>query len=535
MPPAVVVGTDVFDRFLDENDLRDVRHRVCDDDGARSAASSPRRCPRRRRARPRGVPATSRGTRWRCAPRACSRTRSTSRSPASTRPTCCRTTTPSASARLRQLVDGDQARLRLDLHRARQGLPARHAVPPRGGEDGGRSSSGWSGAPTAGASTPTSRAWRARTTSTRPRPLTAEDGIAAVALGLGRERRRRRARACASARATAAHAPVLLREGHPERTRSATSGRSTSPRRRGRRRSEPHVRELRRFGLEVAEHDGTLAAVGSTYSPENDAVYDGHRRGRACAWSRFAPILKHGVFPLAEILATAARRSASAGMGRAGRDRVRGEPVGPGPAQPTRVRLPADAAARPRARRRSLEIGELDAAAAPLPEPDGARQRPRSTASATWWSSTSTASTAAGAARPRPRSARLNAELVAAQAALPADRRRALGLGRPLARHPGHLGPDLRRARHRRGRLPRLPGDAVAGEPLLPEPDRRSSVGYFTVNPESGEGFVDWDWLAAQPASEERAVVRHLRFEAPRARPDERPAQRGLIFKPAKR
>ncbi len=25
-------------------------------------------------------------------------------------------------------------------------------------------------------------------------------------------------------------------------------------------------------------------------------------------------------------------------------------------------------------------------------------------------------------------------------------------------------------------------------------------VGYFTVNPDDGDGFVDWDWLAAQPA-----------------------------------
>jgi hypothetical protein len=40
-------------------------------------------------------------------------------------------------------------------------------------------------------------------------------------------------------------------------------------------------------------------------------------------------------------------------------------------------------------------------------------------------------------------------------------------------------------------------------------------VGYFTVNPDVGEGMVDWDWLAAQPAKEERACVRHLRFAAP--------------------
>ena len=37
-------------------------------------------------------------------------------------------------------------------------------------------------------------------------------------------------------------------------------------------------------------------------------------------------------------------------------------------------------------------------------------------------------------------------------------------------------------------------------------------VGYFTVNPDAGEGFVDWEWLAAQPAVEEHGCVRHLRF-----------------------
>ena len=40
-------------------------------------------------------------------------------------------------------------------------------------------------------------------------------------------------------------------------------------------------------------------------------------------------------------------------------------------------------------------------------------------------------------------------------------------------------------------------------------------VGYFTVNPDLGEGMVDWDWLAAQPAEEERGCVRHLRFTEP--------------------
>jgi len=58
---------------------------------------------------------------------------------------------------------------------------------------------------------------------------------------------------------------------------------------------------LEEYGLETAEKDGTLSMVGSTYSRENDAVYDGiSRSGRRVV--TFAPILKHKVFPLADIL-----------------------------------------------------------------------------------------------------------------------------------------------------------------------------------------------------------------------------------------
>jgi len=42
-------------------------------------------------------------------------------------------------------------------------------------------------------------------------------------------------------------------------------------------------------------------------------------------------------------------------------------------------------------------------------------------------------------------------------------------------------------------------------------------VGYFTVNPEAGEGFVRWDWLRSQPALSERGGVRRLRVESPMA------------------
>ncbi|MBI4248399.1 MAG: histidine kinase, partial [Elusimicrobia bacterium] len=54
--------------------------------------------------------------------------------------------------------------------------------------------------------------------------------------------------------------------------------------------------------LEAAEEDGTLAPVGSTYSAENDRVYDGiFRKGPRLV--TFANVLKSDVFPLASLLA----------------------------------------------------------------------------------------------------------------------------------------------------------------------------------------------------------------------------------------
>ena len=41
------------------------------------------------------------------------------------------------------------------------------------------------------------------------------------------------------------------------------------------------------------------------------------------------------------------------------------------------------------------------------------------------------------------------------------------------------------------------------------------NVGYFTVNPESGDGEVDWEWLEAQPAISSLAHVRHVRLDEP--------------------
>jgi hypothetical protein len=57
-------------------------------------------------------------------------------------------------------------------------------------------------------------------------------------------------------------------------------------------------------------------------------------------------------------------------------------------------------------------------------------------------------------------------------------------------------------------------------------------VGYFTVNPESGEGALDWEWLEAQPARSEGRFVRHLRFTEPLMVKISGRQQRGVILKP---
>jgi CheY-like chemotaxis protein len=59
--------------------------------------------------------------------------------------------------------------------------------------------------------------------------------------------------------------------------------------------------KLIKYDLETAEKDGTLAYVGSTYSVENNVITDGLSRSGPRVVT-FAPILKNRLFPLPEIL-----------------------------------------------------------------------------------------------------------------------------------------------------------------------------------------------------------------------------------------
>jgi CheY-like chemotaxis protein len=58
---------------------------------------------------------------------------------------------------------------------------------------------------------------------------------------------------------------------------------------------------VKSFSIEDAEADGTLSSLASTYSPENDALYDGTSRSGIRIVS-FSPILRNRIFPLPDII-----------------------------------------------------------------------------------------------------------------------------------------------------------------------------------------------------------------------------------------
>ena len=65
--------------------------------------------------------------------------------------------------------------------------------------------------------------------------------------------------------------------------------------------ADPSHTLLKKYELNEAERDGTLSYVGSTYSSENDTIHDGlSRYGKRVV--TFAPILRNKIFPLPEIV-----------------------------------------------------------------------------------------------------------------------------------------------------------------------------------------------------------------------------------------
>jgi hypothetical protein len=356
-------------------------------------------------------------------------------------------------------------------------------------------------------------------------PMKAGDGIAAVALGLGK---------------TVVEGAPCFRfcPAYPQHNVEFStvedmvknSQREFWALRMGDAHPEPEWREegqLVRSSLDVAEEHGVLHWLGSTYSPENNAVYDGVSRDGTRMVS-MAPILKLGLFPLSEILSELLR------VGEAGTSSpveiefavnfstpdgapkefafLQLRPLSPARemdevelAHTSREELICESPS-------VLGHGHMDEILDLVVVDRNRFERAQSRECAT-------------------AVARFNAELARE------GRHYALfGVGRWGSTHPW-LGIPVRWA-------------DIAGARVIVEAGFKDfrvtpsqgthffqnltslGVGYFTVNQETDEGFVDWDWLAAQPASEEMGCVRHIQLDRPISVTMNGTIQRGVIKKP---
>jgi len=288
-----------------------------------------------------------------------------------------------------------------------------------------------------------------------------------------------------------------------------------------------HEGPLVRLDLKAAEEDGTLASIASTYSAANNAIYDGVGRPGVRLVS-FAPILKHDVFPLAEII----RELLILGM--AG------------------TRLPVEiefAATLPRSRGDKAEFGFLQLRPlAPSKEDadvelSGVDEKRVFCESPSIMGHGRVSNLRDWIVVDRNRFERSKstecAEVVARFNARLKEEGRPYGLigvGRWGSTHPW-LGIPVK-------------WEDISGAGVIVEAGFRDfrvtpsqgthfyqniaslNVGYFTVNADVGEGSVDWDWLESLPAVAEEGSVRLIRFEEPAVAILNGRKRKGVILRP---
>ena len=281
------------------------------------------------------------------------------------------------------------------------------------------------------------------------------------------------------------------------------------------------------FPIRIAEADGTLHMVASTYSVENHAVYDGLSRPGARIIS-FAPILKHGLFPLPQILDQVMTIGEDA-MGRP----VEIEFAVQLPKRPGDDAEFGFLQMRPLVMSREgeeLKMGEVEASrlicqsAKVLGHGRIADLRDVIVVDFNRFERARSYDVAQSVAH-------FNAQLSAEGKPYVL-----IGVGRWGSNEPW-LG------------IP-VTWDQIAGARVIVEsgfkdfrvtPSQGSHffqnltafrVGYFTVNPDAGEGFVDWGWLAEQCGTEDHGCVRLLHFERPISVLMDGKTGQGMIFKP---
>ena len=286
---------------------------------------------------------------------------------------------------------------------------------------------------------------------------------------------------------------------------------------------------VERYDLSKAEEDQTLFYVGSTYSSENDSVYDGvSRSGRRVV--TFAPILKHKIFPLAEILELILDMG-TWGMGThveiefaANMDVPAGKPKEFALLQIRPLVL-------------SLEAEELNVDNIAQEDVICESRQVLGNGAITNLHDVIVVDIERFE---RSKSRDIATELSAINAKLTGQKIPSvlIGVGRW-----GSLDPWLG--------IP-VTWDQIAGASVIVEsgfkdfnvtPSQGSHffqnitsfrIGYFTVNSFSNLGFIDWEWLSKQPAVEETTYIRHLHFDDPITVRINGHKNMGIILKPKK-
>ena len=131
-------------------------------------------------------------------------------------------------------------------------------------------------------------------------PLIAEDGIAAICIGLGRQ-----VSAGGKCLRYSPGQPRRIHQFHSNQAILDTSQRSFFAIPMEQEDGAVHPTEegnLLNLGLAEAEEDGCLTLVGSTYVVSDDRIVDSVAVDGGPRVVTFAPVLKHGRFPLSEIL-----------------------------------------------------------------------------------------------------------------------------------------------------------------------------------------------------------------------------------------
>ncbi len=356
-------------------------------------------------------------------------------------------------------------------------------------------------------------------------PMTAADGVTAVALGLGREvveggkslafcpRYPQNLIQFSSVEDILANSQTefwALELDHPA----------------GHHHKVSDLREVR-YGLGVAEADGMLHRLASTYSIDNHAIYDGVSRPGPRVVT-FAPILKYGAFPLASIVDQLTKLL----------EEALGRPV----ELEFAVRLP----------QRPGEIADF-----------GFLQM-RPLVVSREWEEVRMEDVEPGRLLCESSKVLGNGRIQDIRDIVVVDFQRfERARSQEVARHLAQLNAKLSEAGisylligvGRWGSTDPWLGipvtwDQISGARVIVEtglsdlrvaPSQGShffqnlvafQVGYFTINSDTGEGFVDWEWLASQPALETQGCVRHLRLENPLLVVMNGRTSRGMIVKP---